>query len=219
VANLDGTQARRVSAAGSSGFGEQWSPDGSLLVYQQQPDGSTSHLGNLFVQNMSTGQRTRVTNLDQSKNWGWWFLFPSFSPDGRSVLYQAPRGHSNDNNRLWDLWSVPVTGGKPTLVQRNAGWGAYSPDGKSLAYLSPMRSDFTGAGVWITSLQGGTPRALVRGGQLRWLRWSPDGTRIAYSNGDAIYTVDPATGKTKKVANGGAQPQWIDDHTLVFTSN
>ena len=28
-------------------------------------------LGNLFVQNLATGQRTRVTNLDQ-KEWGWW---------------------------------------------------------------------------------------------------------------------------------------------------
>ncbi len=78
---------------------------------------------------------------------------------------------------------MPVAGGKPTLVQRNAAWGGYSPDGKWLAYLSPVRRDFTGAGLWITNVHGGTPRALVRGGSLRWVRWSPDGTRIAYSNG------------------------------------
>jgi hypothetical protein len=214
VANIDGTQAHTVSAAGLGGEGEQWSRDGSLLVFQQR-DHSTNQLGNLFVQNVVTGQRTQVTNLDESKAWGWYFLFPSFSADGKSVLYQLPRGHQNDNNRLWDLWSVPVTGGTPTLVQRNAGWGGYSPDGKSLAYLSPLTPNFTGKRLWIKSVHGGTPRVLVRGGDLRWLRWSPDGTRIAYANGDAVYTVNPATGTIKPVANLGSQPEWIGDHTLI----
>jgi Tol biopolymer transport system component len=214
TADLDGTHVHRLSAAGLDGVGEQWSPSGSLIVYQQR-DGQTNHVGNLFLQNIATGHRTRVTNLDQSQEWGWWFTFPSFSPDGRSVLYQRPKGHPNDNNRKWDLWSAPVAGGKPTLVQRNAAWGGYSPDGKELAYLAPMKSDFTGAGLWVTPLHGGTPRALVRGGSLRWLRWSPDGARIAYTNGSAICVVDVATGTTKVVGHGD-QPQWRDDHTLMF---
>ena len=214
MANLDGTHVHRVSAAGSDGVGEQWSPDGSLLVYQQR-DGSSSELGNLFVQNLATGQRTRVTNLDQSQEWGWWFTYPSFSPDGKSILYQLPKGQTR--NRSWDLWSAPVTGGKPTLVQRNAAWGSYSPDGKRLAYLSPLKEgDFTGSGLWIKNVQGGTPQALVRDGGLQWVRWSPDGTRIAYSNGSAIYVVDAATGTTKKVADTVAHPEWLDDHTLIF---
>ena len=218
MANLDGTQDHRVSAAGSDGVGEQWSPDGSLLLYQQR-DGSTNELGNLFVKNLATGQRTRVTSLDQ-KEWGWWFTFPSFSPDGRSILYQRPNGHlPNDDNRSWDLWSAPVTGGTPTLVQRNAAWGSYSPDGKRLAYLSPLKEgDFTGSGLWTKNVHGGTPRALIRGGGLQWVRWSPDGTRIAYSDGKAIYTVDAATGTTKKVVGHGAQPEWLNNHTLIFTS-
>jgi Tol biopolymer transport system component len=216
TANLDGTHVRKVSTGGWDGVGEQWSRDGSRLVYQQR-DGSTNHLGNLFVQNVATGQRTRLTSLDQTQDWGWWFTFPSFSPDGKSVLFQRPMGQPNDNNRKWDLVSVPVAGGKPNVVQHNAAWGGYSPDGKWLAYLSPVKSDFTGAGLWITSVHGGTPRALVRGGSLRWVRWSPDGSRIAYSNGSAIYVVNAATGSTKNVANG-AQPEWLNDHTLIFTS-
>jgi Tol biopolymer transport system component len=218
MANLNGTQVHHVSAAASDGVGEQWSPDGSLLLYQQR-DGSTNQLGNLFVQNLATGQRTRVTNLDH-KEWGWWFTYPSFSPDGKSILYQRPNGHlPNDDNRSWDLWSAPVTGGKPTLVQRNAAWGSYSPDGKRLAYLSPLKEgDFTGSGLWIKNVHGRTPRALIRGGGLRWVRWSPDGTRIAYSDGNAIYTVDAATGTTKKVVGHGGQPEWLNNHTLIFSS-
>ena len=219
IANLDGTHVHQVSAAGLAGVGEQWSPDGALLVYQQR-DGTTNYLGNLFVQNLATGQRTRVTNLDQTQAWGWWFTFPSFSPDGRSVLFQRPKGQPNDNNRRWDLWSVPVAGGKPTLVQPNAAWGDYSPDGKWLAYLSPITHNFTGRKLWITSVHGGTPRTLVHGGNLRWVRWSPDGARIAYSNGSgsAIYVVDVATGSTRKVGDGD-QPEWLNDHTLIFSAS
>ncbi len=48
-----------------------------------------------------------------------------------------------------------------------------------------------------------------------WLRWSPDSTRISYSNGDGIYVLTVATGSTKKVAEGGGNTEWVDDHTLV----
>ena len=217
TANLDGTQVHAVSAEGMDGVGEQWSPDGSQLVYQQR-DGSTNDLGNLFVQDIATGRRTRVTNLDR-KQWGWWFTFPSFSPNGKSILYQLPEGHRpNGDNRIWDLWSAPAAGGKPTLVRRNAAWGDYSPDGKWLAYLSSLReSDFTGATLWIRGVDGGAPQALVRGGALQWVRWSPDGTRIAYSNASAIYVVNILSRQITKVAKGG-QPEWQGDHTLIFSS-
>ena len=216
VANADGTDVHKLTAAALDGVGEQWSPDGSQLVYQQR-DGSGDAVGNLFLQNVATGQRTRVTNLGP-KQWGWWFTFPSFSSDGKSILYQFPKGPlPNEDNRNWNLWSVPVTGGKPTLVQRNAGWGGYSPNGKWLSYLSPVRHDFSGGGLWISKVHGGTPRALVHGGSLLWPRWSPDGTRIAYANGPYIYVVDAATGATHKVGRGG-QPGWLNNHTLIVAT-
>jgi hypothetical protein len=221
MANVDATGIRQVSANGQDAYGAQWSPDGSMLVYQQR-NGFTQKLGNLFVQDIGTGQRTQITHLDQTQSWGWWFLYPSFASDGRSILFHLPRGNLPQDliNRSWDLRSVPVAGGTPTLVQRNAGWGGYSPDGKWLAYLSPVHGhDFAGRGLWIKSVQGGTPRALVHGGRLVWLRWSPDGTRISYSNAGSIYVVTVATDSVRQVANGG-HAEWFDDHTLIVgTSN
>jgi hypothetical protein len=215
LANVDGTDVQELTAGGLDGVGEAWSPDGSQVVYQQR-DGSGDALGGLFLQNVATGQRTRVTNLGP-KQWGWWFTFPSFSSDGKSVLYQLPKGPlPNGDNRNWNLWSVPVTGGKPTLVQRNAGWGGYSPNGRWLAYLSPVRHDFSGGGLWIARLHGGTPRALVRGGSLLWPRWSPNGAQIAYVDGSYVYVADVATGSTRKVARG-AQPEWLNSHTLIVS--
>ena len=96
MANVDGTQVRQISATGEDVFGAQWSPDGSMLVYQQR-DGSTQLLGNLYVQDVATGQRTRLTNFDQTQPWDWWFTFPSFAPDGQSILFQLPRGDPANN--------------------------------------------------------------------------------------------------------------------------
>jgi Tol biopolymer transport system component len=209
VANVDGTDVRQMSAAGGVAYAAQWSPDGSMLVYQQR-DGSTDHLGNLFVQNVATGQQTQVTNFDQTQSWSSWATLASFAPDGRSILFQLPRG-DHPNHPIEDLWSIPVTGGTQTLVRRNASSGGYSPDGKSLAYVSPVGAQDA---LSITSVSGGTPRVLVRQGSIGWLRWSPDGTRISYTDGGSIYVLNVATGSETKVAEGG-HAEWFDDNTLI----
>jgi Tol biopolymer transport system component len=208
VANIDGTHVQRVSSLGYAGFASQWSPDGSMLVYQQRVS-SNGHIGNLFVWNAATGRLTRVTNLDQSHEWGFWAMLPSFSADGTSILFEQPRGWlPGGNNVSEDLWSVPVTGGKPTLVRRNAGAGYYSPDGRWLAYLSEQNQ------LMIVSAQGGTPRQVAQGDNVGWPRWSPDATRLSYSDNNSIYVFDLATGLSTKVAEGGAA-EWFDNHTLV----
>jgi Tol biopolymer transport system component len=215
LANVDGTQVRQVTPAGQDAFGAQWSPDGSRLVYQRR-DASTQKLGNLFVIDLATGHQTQITHFDQTRSWDWWFTFPSFASDGRSILYQLPRGHlPNHLNRAWDLWSVPVTSGQPSIVRRDAGWGAYSPDGSAFAYLSPVNpKDFTGRRLWITIFEGRGPQALAPAGAgLSWPRWSWDGKQISYASGGSIY-VSSVDGSTRKVA-AGRTAEWLDDHTLI----
>jgi Tol biopolymer transport system component len=212
--NIDGTQLNPVSSGAEAGFAAQWSPDGSMLVYQQRPY-SGQLLGNLYVWNVVTGQRTRVTNLDQTHSWGFWAMLPSFSADGTSILFQLPRGRlPGDNNRSEDLWSVPVTGGEPVLVRRDASSGYYSPDGRSLMYVSKVCSLSCGQdGLWIRSVQGGTPY-LAAQGDLGWPRWSPDATRISYTKNGSVYVFSIATGSATKVADGG-NAEWFDNDTLV----
>ena len=211
TANIDGTQVHQVSPSAEAAFASQWSPDGAMLVYQQRPDNG-ERLGNLYVWNAATGQRTRVTNVDQSQHWGYWAMLPSFSADGKSILFQLPRGHMPpDNNQSEDLWSVPVTGGKPTLVRRNAGSGYYSADGRSLVFVGAQESLLK-----ITSVQGGTTRTLANG-DIGWPRWSPDSTRISYNENGSVYVLDLATGVSTKVANGG-NAEWLDNNTLVVAN-
>jgi Tol biopolymer transport system component len=226
---------RRVTPPSVGAFGPQWSPDGTKLAYQQVhllPSGPNRvTTGELVVVDIASGQTTRLTHasddmfLEQD-----WFISPSFSPDGQTVLFHQHRaGHLAG----LDLWSVPATGGEPSLVRRGAAYGAYSPDGSTIAYTGspqklshdmgvhpipgPGAGESPANGIWLADPDGSNPRPLVEGGKIRAPMWSPDGTRIAYVDGDATSVVDVDTGETQQVASGVAE-SWFDDDTLIMTA-
>lgn len=98
------------------------------------------------------------------------------SPDSQSVIYLGL-----DQN----LRSIPVQGGKPSLVQLSAGGGVslprFSPDGKYLAYWlqetapKPVRK----AAVALSS--GGPPlKAFDLPGGQQGLEWAPGGNALQY---------------------------------------
>jgi dipeptidyl aminopeptidase/acylaminoacyl peptidase len=213
VANVDGTGVRQVTPDGIDGFGARWSPDGSTLVYQRR-DGATAEIGNLFVVDVATGQATRVTDLDPS-SYDPWALLPSFSADGGTIIFHMPRGPNDSVSTRWDVWSVPVAGGEPTLVVRDASMGVYAPDGKTLAYLDSPRGDWSSSRLMVAGADGSDPRLLVQGDEISFPRWSPDGTRIAYSDTDGTRVVDVSTGEASLVTADAGVLDWFGDDTLV----
>jgi Tol biopolymer transport system component len=214
IANADGSDAQEVvPAAGLNAYGPGWSPDGTKLVYQER-DGSGTELGALVVVDLATGDRTQVVDFGDASA-GWWFTSPRFSADGEHVLYHDKGGAAITS----DVYSVPVTGGEPTLVVENASYPVPVGDGSEIAYITPTSSDLGGDSIAITRADGtGTPRTLVEAQNLI-LRpsVSPDGTRLAYPDGGAMWVVDIATGESTQVSEGGYTVDWLDDETLVVS--
>ena len=214
VANIDGTRVREITPEGVDGFIPRWSPDGSMLVYQERR-ADTQELGTLVVVGVATGERTVVTDLKPERVDSFWWVNPTFTPDGEAILFSLPRGSEAD--APWDLWSVPAAGGEPTLVLRDASDGAYSPDGRSLSYVPQAGEDVPRpGGLLIADADGTDPRVLVEG-DAGLARWSPDATRITYLDDEGVHLVDVATGETSLVARGD-WPEWFDNDTLIVSA-
>jgi Tol biopolymer transport system component len=222
VANIDGSGVRTVeSPKGLRAGAARWSPDGTKLVYQERKAG-TRQFGNLVVEDLASGRRTQVTDFKPGTAAGWYFLWPRFSADGQNVIFHLVRS-SNDAAKF-DVWSVPVTGGKPKLVLRAASFPVPFPDGETIAFI-PSTADVPGHSIVIADYRTARRRTLVETDESVW--WpsvSPDGSKIAYStNASAsvspagtIHVVEVSTGATTSVAKG-TSAEWLDDNTLIVS--
>jgi imidazolonepropionase-like amidohydrolase/Tol biopolymer transport system component len=134
----------------------QVSPKGDKVVYQA--------LGHLYVRNLPNGTPKRLTRQTEHFE-----LYPSFSRDGKSIVYTTW-----DDEKLGSIRVVPVTGGEGKVVSKQPGHyvePVFSPDGKTLVYRAVgggyLRSGLYSReqGLFALSASGGTPRRLSKDGE------------------------------------------------------
>ncbi len=210
VANIDGTEKREITPSNLSGYAPSWSPDGSTLVFQGRTSDTNQQVGQLYLADVVTGELTTLTDLEPM-NSGWWIIFAEISPDGRTVLFHLPR---NGSHPEWDLWTIPITGGTPTLLREDAGFGSYGPDGTIVFLDHP--EDLAAQSIWLMDADGSNARVLVEGGTYWWPEISPDGTRVAYEEDQTVFVAEVATGRTTEVTTG-QHSGWFDDDTLILS--
>jgi Tol biopolymer transport system component len=115
-----------------------------------------------------------------------------------------------------DLWRLPVDAtGRPTgapepvvATTREDSRGAWSPDGKLIAFNSDRAGDMN---IWIRSLADGTERQLTRGpGGDYQPHWSPDGRRVAFFSARGgnvdIWLADVTDGRLTRLTTS----PWLD---------
>jgi Tol biopolymer transport system component len=83
--------------------------------------------GDVYLKLLTGGEPLRLTTDGDEKQ------DPVFSPDGSRIVYTA-------GGPPYDLWSVPVTGGKPQMLMRNASALTWSGNGRVL--FSEMRDGY-----------------------------------------------------------------------------
>ena len=218
VANLDGSNVQAFDRTNKAGQGvaPRWSPDGTKLVYQGKP--LSQDIGNLYVLDVTTGRIERITDLEFMSTKVWW-MAPTFSADGQTVYFTKARGKSGteDTRVQWDIWSVPATGGEPTLVHRNASAVDVSPTGDAIAYSEALNVDgeFTFGSLFVARPDGSDARK-VADAPAGFSRWSPDGSQLAYEGDGGIYVIDVATGESQLYEDATGWPEWVDDDTLML---
>jgi eukaryotic-like serine/threonine-protein kinase len=99
----------------------------------------------------------------------------NISPDGSDLLLADLPGHTGEG----PLWAMPVLGGSPRRLGDAVGSdGAWSPDGKKLAYVK-------GAALYVAGADGTNSRKLISlPGPAFGPAWSPDGRAIRFTAAD-----------------------------------
>ena len=153
---------------------------------------------------------------------------PEWTPEAASIVYVRGDSAAGENHPVpnpaafpkgaqQQLWVVSAEGGEPRLLGEGQA-PAVSPDGKQLAYTLKGQ-------IWLLPLDDpkGKPEQLLQArGSAKGLRWSPDGTRLAFvsdrgdhsfvtvysaASGSVTY-VDPST-------DMDSNPVWSPDSTRI----
>ena len=174
------------------------SPDGKSVAYRAfGPSDSAPHVE---FRRTDGGDAVQIAGGINPRAW---------SPGGDRLLMSGPRG----------LVSQPALGGQGTTIDRQAGFGAWSPDGKQVAY-------FVRDSLFVGDASGGTPRFVTSALQAHSPAWSPDGKWIAFVSGNPAYfttyniapsnilLVSPAGGAPIELTPAGGyslSPTWAPD--------
>jgi len=101
--------------------------------------------------------------------------FPSWSSDGRRLVWSGLRGGQQD------LFVADADGSDPVPLTDDSArdfFPRWSPDGSSIAFTSDRDGDLD---LYLVAPDGTDIRQLTTGDGDEWLpAWSPDGTRVAY---------------------------------------
>jgi Tol biopolymer transport system component len=158
-----------------------WSPDGQRVVFPSSRKG----LFDLYIKAASgAGQEELLIKLGTPTGWA-----TDWSRDGRFILYQIPGVNTGQ-----DLWIAPQFGDRkpfPYLqTQFNEQEGAFSPDGRWIAYVSD-ESGRDEIYVQAFPLSGEKHEISTGGGSEPY--WKEDGRELFYMAADRNLMAVPVT--------------------------
>jgi dipeptidyl aminopeptidase/acylaminoacyl peptidase len=161
----------------------------------------------LAVVRLSNGKLEQISPADM-------YVYEyDWSPDDKQFVVTAAHGNGDDNWYIAQIYTLPVSGAgmksiyKPTLQVAAPAW---SPDGKSVAFISGLMSDepSTGGDIFVVPAEGGAARIVTADmkASASWLKWTPDGTKIIFGeevDGESGFaSVEPATEKIQTLWHG-----------------
>jgi len=119
-----GGQARRLTATPGAEIDPYFSPDGSQIAFTSTVAGNTD----VYVVPAAGGDPKRLTyhpGVDRARGW---------TTDGKRVIFASGRT-SAPQQAYFRLWTIGLDGGLPDAMPMPRAFnGAYSPDGRQIAY-------------------------------------------------------------------------------------
>jgi len=174
IADRDGAHPQRLTSHPANEGSVKFSPDGKMLAFTARYDGN----GDVYVMPVSGGQPKRLTfHPDYDRVTGW-------TADGSAVVFSSRR--ENSFGRSGQLYHVSIKGGLPVKQMETRFFaGAWSPDGKSLAYIpnGPAYNGlYGGSSGWRQYRGGASPSINI---------YSPQAQSVVHIPGDRVNDLNP----------------------------
>ena len=148
----------------------------------------------IWTLDLATGETRQLTRGT------WWHDKPSWSPDGRWVLFTSNRGGGPGQ----DVFRCDATGNHLEALTSLGKWTdspTYSPDGRKIAFVS---NESGNNDVWIMDADGRNREKVTEHlGSDNHVRWMPDGRGLLFSSDrdrDAdIWHIDLSSGRKRQL--------------------
>ncbi len=269
MASWDGQRNVRLTSSNAREHAPRWSPDGRYLTFLSSRDDSRE-VDQLWLLNRTGGEADRVTDLPGGVSQYAWspdskrlaLIVSDPDPDSSAASpdtaakttakpivinrFQFKEDETGYLDARRDHLYLFEMGSRKTELltpgDYNEGWPAWSPDGRSIAFVSKRRPDFDRTDNWdlylIEARAGAVPRQLTAfegpdmdpdwGG--RAPAWSPDGKHLAYVQGGPLkliyyagqkIAVVPVAGGPARVLTPGLDrnvlsPAWAPDGSSII---
>jgi TolB protein len=177
---------KRLTDNSATNVTPSWSADGKRIAFSSGGEAFASH--DIFVMNANGSGRTLVTNERKIPGRAKRDYAPSFSPNGHRIAFLRARNIYTIRTDGSDLTRVTNYGSTVTLLSGPA----WSPDGSKILFgSSSMFGDFRPE--LATASPDGSNHSVFAypdvGNYVIFgaLDWSPDGSRVVFDAGSAIY--------------------------------
>lgn len=173
-------------------FSPLWMPDGKHIIFFSDRTGSVSVWSQKVADGSADGKEIFIKNLNR--------LDPKAITQNGDLFMIFHEGGNDVYNAIIDPETGKVISAPKRVVESNIGWNSgasFSPDGKSMAYVS-QRGVLNTHVSWgqqsliIRDLQTGEERELIPrlkqliGGPITPLQWSPNGDEIMGTGRDEV---------------------------------
>jgi dipeptidyl aminopeptidase/acylaminoacyl peptidase len=230
AAGFPGGIPRKLTSVSGFLASPGWSPDGKTLAFLFTENAERA-AGPLVAEKAQTGvimeavteQRLALVEatggkLRQISPADMYVYEYDWSPDSKRFVTIAAHGNGDNNWYVAQIYTISAAGGqmkaiyKPPIDSQIA-MPAWSPDGKSVAFIAGLMSDepVVGGDIFILPSDGGEARNVTPGmkASASWLSWLPGGAKILFGeeiDGESgIATVDLAGGKVDTLSHGPEQ--------------
>ncbi len=195
------SETSKVIVNNGSTYEPRFSPDGSKLAYTVARD---------------DGRGIAILDLVTMKE-SWLYKnnsagFPSWSPDGETVIF-----NQKNSRGFFEIAELSLRTGNIKPVVKSSGnsyYGHYAPNGNAIVYMSDKTNpgERNAREIYVKSISDNSTRRLTNN-QHRdgYPKWSPDGTKIAWHSGQTdafkIAIMELASGETRYVSPRISDPK------------